>query len=68
MSNGLFSSKQAAYYLNVSDSSMRISRITGKLCGVDAPTFKKIGTRKIVYSVEDLNKWIQALPSRQRVG
>lgn len=49
-------SKEAAEFLGYSDQTIRISRSTGSLAGVDAPPFIKQG-RKVIYDKEDLIVW-----------
>jgi len=54
-----FSEAEAAYYLSVSPSFLRQSRVTGpRTRRLDAPKHTKIGKRKIVYLLEDLDAWL----------
>lgn len=54
----LLTSKQAADYLGYSLASIRASRYTGILSGVDAPTSCKIGNKTIRYLKSDLDDWV----------
>lgn len=53
----LLSSNNAANFLGYSDNTLRNSRHTGTLAGVDAPPYIKLGT-SVRYSVDDLNEWL----------
>lgn len=66
-----YSSREAAKVLHVGDVTLRNSRSTGKLSGVNTPTFIKRG-RTVLYLGKTLNTWLaqfeeQAATSR-RVG
>ncbi|MFT6992553.1 MAG: putative DNA-binding transcriptional regulator AlpA [Paraglaciecola sp.] len=56
----LNSSKEVAFYLNVSDVSMRQARLTDLLLGVKAPKFIKIG-RTVRYKDSDIEAWLDSL-------
>lgn len=56
-----FDTASAAEYIGVSPVSMKMSRTSGLLCGVDAPEFKRAG-RKIIYMRKELDKWLDGLP------
>jgi len=59
-------SKQAAEYLNISDSTLRQGRMDGRRENrLDPPPFLKIG-RKILYLRCDLDSWLEA--HRQKEG
>lgn len=49
---------QAAAYLGFKSSTLKLSRITGTLGGVPAPEFVRMGRRKIVYTREALDRWV----------
>jgi hypothetical protein len=53
----LLSSNNAANFLGYSDNTLRNSRYTGTLAGVDAPPHIKLG-KSVRYSIEDLNHWL----------
>ncbi|AHF01368.1 transcriptional regulator [Thiomicrospira aerophila AL3] len=55
---------QAAAFINTTPSTIRISRTTGKLWGVTAPHFIKIGSR-VFYELEDLELWIKNNTTKQ---
>ena len=56
----LLTTSQAARYLGYSDGSLKVSRLSGQLSGVDAPKHLSIGTRTIRYKKSDLDNWIIA--------
>lgn len=47
---------EAAAFLNCSPYTLRLSRSTGHLLGVNAPTYKKRG-RSVTYSTDRLKEW-----------
>ena len=54
----------AAYELGFGSSTMRVSRVTGTLAGVPAPTYRKVG-RKVVYDRIVLEKWMEQFANQQ---
>jgi len=54
----LLTSVEAAKYLSYSEQTLRMSRSTGKLSGVKAPKFIKLGVKSVRYTQEDLDNWI----------
>ncbi|MDC1101382.1 hypothetical protein OAS69_01260 [Pseudomonadales bacterium] len=52
----LLDNDEAAFYCKVKPNTMKNSRYTGKLGGVDAPAFVKIG-RSISYRLDTLCTW-----------
>ncbi len=48
---------EAAKYIGFKPSTLRLSRHTGVLAGVDTPEFFKVG-KSIRYDIEDLNQWM----------
>lgn len=40
----LLTTKQAAHYLGFQDTTLRNARYTGRLAGVEAPAYRKLGT------------------------
>jgi len=50
-------SKEAAEFLGYSEKTLRDSRGTGKLGGVESPPYKKIG-RFCIYDKTDLISWL----------
>ena len=51
----------AAALLDISPTSLKISRSTGLLCGKSAPAFKK-ADRKVFYLRSALEQWLEDLP------
>lgn len=62
LTNQLMNTKQSASFLNVAEVTLRNSRVSGLLCGVKAPIYRKIG-RKVVYLRSDLIDWFYSLPA-----
>tara|TARA_R110002050_G_scaffold216254_2_gene352360 strand:+ start:1164 stop:1430 length:267 start_codon:yes stop_codon:yes gene_type:complete len=56
MINQLITSKEAAVLLDIADTTLRISRTTGKLFGVATPDYIKLG-RNVRYKRETLEQW-----------
>jgi len=54
----------AAFDLGFSSSTIRVSRVTGTLAGVPAPTYRKVG-RKVVYDRIVLEKWMEQFANQQ---
>jgi hypothetical protein len=57
----------AASYLGFGSSTMRVSRVTGTLAGVPAPTYRKIG-RKVIYDRMILDEWIDQFANQQKTA
>ena len=56
----LYSSKEAAAYLGVSEGMLRLSRHNGELFkGVPGPKFLKMGSA-VRYKVENLKDWVES--------
>jgi len=58
-----FDTAQAAPYLGVKPDTLRNARHTGKLAGVRAPGYRKIGAR-IYYSRTTLDEWLSQFEER----
>ena len=56
-----FETDHGATYIAVSPTSLKISRLTGELCGQPAPEFKK-AERKVIYLRSVLDQWLDELP------
>ena len=57
MNNKLLTSIESASRFGIADTTLRISRTTGKLFGVDAPKHIKLG-RTVRYRPEELDNWL----------
>jgi len=56
-----YTTSEAAHYCGISESLLRQSRMTSSSArDLDAPTPTKIGCRKVVYLLEDLDAWLDA--------
>lgn len=55
------SSKEAAHYLALSETTLRKSRVNGCLCGSPAPFYSKRGV-SVYYDIEDLDLWLSQFP------
>ena len=51
-------SKEAADLIGVTEYTLRLSRSTGKLWGMDTPKYYKLGYRTVRYSKPDIDAWI----------
>jgi excisionase family DNA binding protein len=58
----LLTTKQAADTLQISERTLRTSRMTGTLMGVGTPPFVKFGNR-VRYKQSELSQWIESLES-----
>lgn len=59
--------EQAAEYLGVSAYSLKLSRCKGKLCGVPAPAYKKIG-RLVRYEPAVISAWLDQFEPQANTG
>ena len=57
----LYTTKEAAKYLNIGESTLRGSRKNGELLGYPSPEFSKLGA-KVIYLKEALDDWLNSLP------
>lgn len=58
-----YQEEEAAYYIGMSRSFLRQSRMTGQLEGhIPAPRFIRVGNRAIRYLKEDLDLWLDQFP------
>ena len=48
---------ESAFHINLASNTLRGSRVSGILCGVQAPAYRKIG-RKVVYDRVILDQWL----------
>ncbi len=62
MNSRLLRHPQACEYLHVADNTLRKSRLTGTLCGRQAPPYIKMGNKTVLYDQQDLDNWLDALP------
>ena len=58
---------ESAYHIGLASNTVRISRVSGTLCGVPAPTYRKIG-RKVVYDRVVLNEWLEQFANQQNTA
>jgi len=56
-------SAQAAEFLRYSMHTLKLSRHTGILAGVDAPSYKKLG-RRVLYEIATLEMWLEQFPEQ----
>jgi len=59
----LFDTKESAKYLGLAPPTLRNARHSGKLAGVDAPVYRKIGTA-VRYERAALDRWLSQFPER----
>ena len=58
----------AATYLDTKPEVLRTSRCTGLLFGRPAPKHYKVGERKVLYSIAELDAFVETAPHRSVVG
>jgi len=58
---------ESAHHIGLASNTVRISRVSGTLCGVPAPTYRKIG-RKVVYDRVVLNEWLEQFANQQNTA
>jgi len=58
---------ESAYHIGLASNTVRISRVSGTLCGVPAPTYRKIG-RKVVYDRLVLDQWLEQFANQQNTA
>ncbi len=49
---------ESARHIGLASSTVRLSRVSGILCGVPAPAYRKVG-RKVIYDRAVLDKWLE---------
>lgn len=59
---------EAAKFLSTKSTVIRQSRHTGNLFGRRPPKHYKIGERKVLYKVVDLEAWVESAPQGHIVG
>lgn len=60
----LLNDKEAAEFLGYNHLTLKNSRHTGVLAGVEAPGFCKIGKRTVRYKFETLTRWLDQFEER----
>ena len=58
-----FSTVAAAAYIGSTAATLKNSRCTGNLWGVEPPKFTRIGTKKIIYRKTDLDNFLDQFDS-----
>jgi excisionase family DNA binding protein len=57
----LMTTEEAAKYLGYSEYTLRQSRSTGLLGGMNTPKFIRLGQKSIRYKEEDLKAWVDGM-------
>lgn len=60
-------SSEAAIFIGCSSSTMKISRVTGRLLGKAAPTYRKLG-KKVVYDLTVLQEWLEQFANQKNTA
>lgn len=56
-----FDTREAAHYIGLSESHLRQARMTSKSAQKkDAPKYIKITSKKVVYLIEELDRWLDS--------
>lgn len=63
----LLASKEAAIYLSCAPNSLKISRSTGQLFGVQAPAFLKMGF-SVRYKIATLDDWLSQFAEKSNTA
>lgn len=63
----LLDTENASLIIGFKPSTLKLSRVTGTLAGVEAPVFKKLG-RKVVYEREVLEEWLDQFQPQQNTA
>ena len=63
----LVSNKEASQYIGCAANSLKQSRVTGQLFGVQAPAFLKMGYN-IRYKLTTLDKWLSQFTEKQNTA
>jgi len=58
---------EAAIFIGCSPSTMKISRVTGRLLGKPAPTYRKLG-KKVVYDLTVLHEWLEQFTNQKNTA
>ena len=58
---------EAAALLGYKPSTLRVSRVTGLMAGVNTPAYRKLG-RKVVYDRATLTKWLDQFKHQNNTG
>jgi hypothetical protein len=65
--SGLANTHECGDALGFASSTIRMSRVTGVLAGVPAPTYRKIG-RKVVYDRVILDQWLEQFANQSNTA
>ena len=56
-----FSTKEAADYIGTTERTLRASRCPSANVTFNGPTYRRVGTKKIIYLRDDLDSWLDSL-------
>ncbi len=59
-----FSTKEAAEYIGTTEQSLRSSRCVNPCVKFKSPVFRRLGPRKIIYLIEDLDVYLDNLEAQ----
>ena len=62
-----FSTKEAAVYIGTTEQTLRASRCPTAKIGFKSPVYRRMGTRKIIYLIEDLDEYLDKLERQEPV-
>ena len=69
LSKPFLTSEEAAEYLGTNKHVLKNARSSGKLFGRNpGPVYRKVGTRKVLYPLDDLHAWVESAPKMTVVG
>jgi len=58
---------ESAHHIGLASSTMRASRVSGILCGVPSPTYRKLG-RKVIYDRVVLDEWLSQFANQSNTS
>ncbi len=61
------SNSEAAIFIGCSPSTMKISRVTGRLLGKAAPSYRKLG-KKVAYDLTILQEWLEQFANQKNTA
>ena len=64
----LLDTRDAAALLGVAPTTLKISRCTGTLLGVEAPAYRKLGARVVRYHADTLHAWLEQFELQTNTG
>jgi len=61
-----YTTEQLAIILETSQQQIRSSRVSGKLYGMDSPKYIRMGERKILYPIAEVESYLEKIKLQQK--